>query len=175
MLVLLIVLLVLWLILAVVGFAIEGLMWLAIIGIILFVVGSGAFDVAINGAALADETWSRPARLTLLHAAFSGGGVLGAIGAGALVEGGMSFRLVYPVLAVSLVAVAFLAEASFAEAFFAEAFFAEAFLAEAFLAAAISRPPPCATPPGASAPRVDPPSASIRAGSSLAWRRRRCG
>jgi hypothetical protein len=37
MLVLVIVLLVLWLILTVVGFAIEGLIWLAIIGIILFV------------------------------------------------------------------------------------------------------------------------------------------
>ena len=36
MLVLVIVLLVLWLILTVVGFAIKGLMWLAIIGIILF-------------------------------------------------------------------------------------------------------------------------------------------
>jgi hypothetical protein len=37
MLVLLIVFLVLWLILAIVGFAIEGLTWLAIIGIVLFV------------------------------------------------------------------------------------------------------------------------------------------
>jgi len=45
-----------------------------VIGIIVFAAGSGALDVAINGAALADETWSRPARLTLLHAAFSGGG-----------------------------------------------------------------------------------------------------
>ncbi|WP_164842804.1 hypothetical protein [Actinoplanes solisilvae] len=36
MLVLVIVLLVLWLILTVVGFAIEGLIWLAIVGIILF-------------------------------------------------------------------------------------------------------------------------------------------
>jgi uncharacterized membrane protein len=44
MLVALIVLLVLWLILAVVGFAIEGLMWLAIIGIILFV-GTAAVGV----------------------------------------------------------------------------------------------------------------------------------
>jgi LPXTG-motif cell wall-anchored protein len=44
MLVLLIVLLVLWLILAVVGFAIEGLMWLGIIGIILFV-GTAAIGV----------------------------------------------------------------------------------------------------------------------------------
>jgi hypothetical protein len=36
MLVLLIVLLVLWAILAIVGFAIKGLLWLAIIGIVLF-------------------------------------------------------------------------------------------------------------------------------------------
>lgn len=37
MLVFLIVLLVLWLVLTVIGFAIEGLVWLAIIGIVLFV------------------------------------------------------------------------------------------------------------------------------------------
>ncbi|MFI7543469.1 hypothetical protein [Actinoplanes sp. NPDC049599] len=43
-LVLLIVLLVLWLILAVVGFAIKGLLWLAIIGIILFL-GTAAIGV----------------------------------------------------------------------------------------------------------------------------------
>jgi MFS family permease len=79
-----------------------------VIGIVLFVVGSGAFDVAINGAALGDDTWSRPARLTLLHAAFSGGGVVGAVGAGALVGGGLSFQAVYPALALMLLAVAVL-------------------------------------------------------------------
>ena len=77
-----------------------------VIGVIVFAAASGAFDVAINGAALGDERWSRPARLTLLHAAFSGGGVLGAIGGGALVGGGMSFQLVYPILAAAVVAVA---------------------------------------------------------------------
>ncbi len=44
MLVLIIVLLVLWLVAAVVGFAFEGLLWLAIIGIILFV-GTAAVGV----------------------------------------------------------------------------------------------------------------------------------
>ncbi|MFG1607962.1 hypothetical protein [Actinoplanes sp. NPDC049265] len=44
MLVLLIVLLVLWLILTVVGFAIKGLIWLAIIGLILFL-GTAAIGV----------------------------------------------------------------------------------------------------------------------------------
>jgi MFS family permease len=81
---------------------------LLVIGIVLFVVGSGAFDVAINGAALGDETWSRTARLTLLHAAFSGGGVVGAVGAGALVGGGLPFQAVYPSLALMLIAVALL-------------------------------------------------------------------
>jgi hypothetical protein len=50
MLVLLIVLLVLWLILAIVGFAIKGLLWLAIIGIVLFV-GTAAIGV-VRGRAL---------------------------------------------------------------------------------------------------------------------------
>ena len=44
MLVLLIVFLVLWAILAIVGFAIEGLLWLAIIGIVLFV-GTAAIAI----------------------------------------------------------------------------------------------------------------------------------
>jgi fucose permease len=77
-----------------------------VVGLILFTAGSGAFDVAINGAALGDEQWSRPARLTLLHAAFSGGGVAGALGGGALIGAGVSFQLVYPILAAALVAVA---------------------------------------------------------------------
>ena len=76
-----------------------------VIGVILFAASSGAFDVAINGAALADERWAQPARLTLLHAAFSGGGVAGAVGGGALVGGGASFQLVYPILAAMIVAV----------------------------------------------------------------------
>lgn len=44
MLVLLIVLLMLWLILTIVGFAIDGLLWLAIIGIVLFL-GTTAIGV----------------------------------------------------------------------------------------------------------------------------------
>jgi hypothetical protein len=50
MLVLLIVLLVLWLILTVVGFAIKGLLWLAIIGLILFL-GTAAIGVIRRRAA----------------------------------------------------------------------------------------------------------------------------
>lgn len=81
-----------------------------VVGIVLFVVGSGTFDVAINGAALGDAAWSRASRLTLLHAAFSGGGVAGALGAGALVGGaGLAFPLVYVALSAGLLGVAALA------------------------------------------------------------------
>jgi hypothetical protein len=77
-----------------------------VLGVIVFAAGSGAFDVAINGAALGDERWSRPARLTLLHAAFSGGGVAGAVGGGVLIGAGVSFQLVYPLLVGAVLLVA---------------------------------------------------------------------
>ena len=85
---------------------------LLVAGIVLMAAGSGAFDVAINGAAMGHAGWSRPARLTLLHAAFSGGGVVGAVGGGTAVASGTSFALVYPVLATVLVLTAVLAARS---------------------------------------------------------------
>jgi fucose permease len=77
-----------------------------VLGVMLFAAGSGAFDVAVNGAALADERWSRPVRLTLLHAAFSAGGAAGALGGGALLAAGASFQLAYPALAAAVLFVA---------------------------------------------------------------------
>ncbi len=79
-----------------------------IVAVILFASGSGAFDVAINGAAMGDRLWSRAARLTLLHAAFSAGGVIGAVGGGALIGAGVDFRVVYPLVAVALLGAALL-------------------------------------------------------------------
>lgn len=83
-----------------------------VVGVILMAAGSGAFDVAINGAAMGDEGWSRPARLTLLHAAFSGGGLAGSLGAGALVGAHVPFQSVYPGLAAMLLIAAALAARS---------------------------------------------------------------
>ena len=82
---------------------------LLVMAVILMTSGSGAYDVAINGAAMGHATWSRPARLTLLHAAFSGGGVVGAVGGGAIIGFGVRFGAVYPVLAVCLLATGILA------------------------------------------------------------------
>ena len=75
---------------------------LLVIGVMLFSSGSGGFDVAINGAAMGDAVWSRPSRLTLLHAGFSGGGVIGAVGGGALIGAGVDFQIVYPLLAIAV-------------------------------------------------------------------------
>jgi MFS family permease len=80
--------------------------------VVVFASGSGAFDVAINGAAMGDEGWSRPARLTLLHAAFSGGGMLGALGAGGALGVGVPFALIYVALAALLLATALLGRAA---------------------------------------------------------------
>ena len=94
-----------------VGLALVGVLPplpILVLAVILFAAGSGAFDVGINGAAMGDGTWSRPARLTLLHAAFSGGGVAGALGGGALIGAGLRFDAAYPVLAACLVATAVL-------------------------------------------------------------------
>jgi predicted MFS family arabinose efflux permease len=75
---------------------------LLVVAVVAFASGSGAYDVAINGAAMGDDSWSRPARLTLLHAAFSAGGVLGAVGGGLAIGSGIPFHAVYLVLAVSM-------------------------------------------------------------------------
>jgi hypothetical protein len=75
---------------------------LLVIGVMLFSSGSGGFDVAINGAAMGDALWSRPSRLTLLHAGFSGGGVIGAVGGGALIGAGVDFQIVYPLVALAV-------------------------------------------------------------------------
>lgn len=85
---------------------------LLVLAVVLFASGSGAYDVAINGAAMGDATWSRPARLTLLHGAFSGGGMAGALGGGAAVGMDLTFEIVYPVIAAALLAIAVLAASS---------------------------------------------------------------
>ena len=72
-----------------------GPLWLLVAGVVAMVAGSGAYDVAINGAGMADAGWSRPARMTLLHAAFSGGGVVGAVGGGAAITAGVPIAVVY--------------------------------------------------------------------------------
>jgi hypothetical protein len=61
---------------------------------------------------MGDQAWSRPARLTLLHAAFSAGGVLGAIGGGVAIGSGVAFQTVYLLLVVGMLVAAVVAVSS---------------------------------------------------------------
>jgi MFS family permease len=66
---------------------------------------SGLYDVGINAAAVDLERTAGRRLMTLFHAAFSGGGVVGALSAGALLEAGWDYRVVYLCLLLPLGAV----------------------------------------------------------------------
>jgi hypothetical protein len=82
---------------------------LLVVAVVLITCGSGSYDVGINGVAMGHPGWGRPARLTLLHASFSAGGVVGALTAGTLLGTGMPFTVVYVALVVALLVAAGLA------------------------------------------------------------------
>jgi MFS family permease len=65
---------------------------------------SGLYDVGINAVAVDLERISGRRFMSYLHAAFSGGAMVGAMGAGALRQAGMDYRLVYLALLVPLFA-----------------------------------------------------------------------
>ncbi|MEO8247247.1 MAG: MFS transporter [Chloroflexota bacterium] len=76
--------------------------------IILFVffAASGAYDVGINAAAMELERASGRRVLAAFHAAFSGGGMVGALAAGLLLAtGGFPFRIAYLAVGVALLLV----------------------------------------------------------------------
>ncbi|MGH3087048.1 MAG: MFS transporter [Rubrobacteraceae bacterium] len=66
---------------------------------------SGLYDVGINAAAVDLERAMRRRVMAYFHAAFSAGGVLGAVCAGVLLSAGLDYRLVYLSVLVPLVAV----------------------------------------------------------------------
>jgi MFS family permease len=64
---------------------------------------SGLYDVGINAVAVDLERVSGRRFMSYLHAAFSGGAMAGAVGAGALLQAGVDYRLVYLALLLPLV------------------------------------------------------------------------
>ncbi|MEO8511801.1 MAG: MFS transporter [Chloroflexota bacterium] len=77
--------------------------YLLLIVLLLFFYGtSGAFDIAINAAALTFERATGMQFMTTLHAAFSGGALIGALGTGALLAAGTPFNLLYLAVPVAL-------------------------------------------------------------------------
>ncbi|PLS85672.1 MAG: hypothetical protein CYG60_11335 [Actinobacteria bacterium] len=65
---------------------------------------SGLYDVGINAAAVDLERASGRRIMAFFHAAFSGGGVAGALSSGALLSAGVGYRYVYLLVLVPLLA-----------------------------------------------------------------------
>ncbi|MDQ3044447.1 MAG: MFS transporter [Chloroflexota bacterium] len=70
--------------------------FILIVLLVAFFGASGVYDVGINAAAMALEQRSARHVLPLFHAGFSGGAVVGALGAGGLLALGVDFRWFYP-------------------------------------------------------------------------------
>src|SRR3712207_165259 len=88
----------------IVGLALTGsFASLVVVFVVVFSAGS-LYDVGINAAAVDLEQFSRGRFMSFLHAAYSGGAVLGALGAGALLSAGVGYRLVYLSLLIPLAA-----------------------------------------------------------------------
>ncbi len=66
---------------------------------------SGLYDVGINASAVDLEQATDRRFMSLLHAAFSGGAMVGAVGAGVLIQAGTDYRLVYLALLLPLAGV----------------------------------------------------------------------
>ena len=87
------------------GLALAGGFWSLVVVLTLFSPAAGLYDVGINAVAVDLERFSGRRFMSVLHASYSGGAVVGALGAGALLSGGLDYRLVYPVVLVPLAAV----------------------------------------------------------------------
>lgn len=87
------------------GLAVAGSYAALILVLVVLYAASGLYDVGINAAAVDLERSTGRRYMALLHAAFSAGGVVGALSAGALLEVGVGFRYVYLAVLLPLVAV----------------------------------------------------------------------
>jgi len=83
-----------------------------LIVLLVFYGASGAYDVGLSTAAIAQEQATGRRRLAYFHAAFSGASALGAVAGGLLVFAGLPYRWLYAGLAAALVLLAWVAARS---------------------------------------------------------------
>ena len=77
----------------------------ALLAVLVILYGaSGLYDVGINASAVDLERASGRRIMSFFHAAFSGGGVAGALAAGALLSAGVGYRQVYVLVLLPLAA-----------------------------------------------------------------------
>src|SRR5215213_6649506 len=85
------------------GLALSGSYAALLATLVVLYSSSGLYDVGINAVAVDLERLSGRRLMSYLHAAFSGGAMVGALGAGALRQAGVDYRLAYLALLVPLV------------------------------------------------------------------------
>lgn len=89
----------------IVGLALSGSYPVLILTLVVLYASSGLYDVGINAGAVDLEQSAGRRRMSYLHAAFSAGGVAGALSAGALLQAGVDYRYVYLGVLIPLFAV----------------------------------------------------------------------
>ncbi len=77
------------------GLAVSGGYATLLVTLVVLYSASGLYDVGINSAAVDLEQATGRRFMPLVHAAFSAGATVGAVGAGVLVQAGADYRLVY--------------------------------------------------------------------------------
>src|ERR687889_347360 len=84
------------------GLALSGSYAALLATLVVLYSSSGLYDVGINAVAVDLERVSGRRFMSYLHASFSGGAMAGAVGAGALLQAGVDYRLVYLALLLPL-------------------------------------------------------------------------
>ena len=79
----------------VVGLAFSGGYVAMLVALVVIYAASGLYDVGINAAGVDLERAAGRRFMSYLHAAFSAGGMVGALSAGALLQAGVGYRYVY--------------------------------------------------------------------------------
>ena len=88
--------------LGIVGLALSGGYAALLATLVVLYSASGLYDVGINSAAVDLEQATGQRFMPLVHAGFSAGATVGAVGAGVLVQAGTDYRVVYLLLLVPL-------------------------------------------------------------------------
>ena len=86
------------------GLALSGSYAALLVTLVVLYCFSGLYDVGMNAVAVDVERLSGRRLMSFMHAAFSGGAMVGALGAGALRQAGVDYRLVYLALLLPLAA-----------------------------------------------------------------------
>ena len=81
--------------LGIAGLALAGGFWTLVLVLLVLSSATGLYDVGINASAVDLEQATGRRFMSLLHAGFSGGAMVGAVGAGVLIQAGLDYRIVY--------------------------------------------------------------------------------